>query len=226
MNKTLNPAHGFENKRWSVAEQKIEYRHRIALELIPESTTSLLDVGCGEGTFLSLVHEKFPTITISGSDLSEVALSRVREKKLNITCTLVDANNLLPYEDKSFDIVSALDVLEHTLEPERILSEMVRVSKQYVLLGVPNFSSLPARIQTLKGVVPENNKSNKGHMYWFNYFVLQNLLKKNKLKIVKVISNHQLQNKPFLGKIIEMGKKVFPNLFSLSFVILVSRKND
>jgi len=219
-----NPAHGFENLRWSTADQKIEHRHRTALELIPADVISLLDVGCGEGTFLSLVQEKFPTISLSGSDLSEVALSRIKERKLNVACTLADANGLLPYKDDSFDVVSALDVLEHTLEPEKILSEMVRVSKQYVLISVPNFSSLPARLQTLRGVVPENNKPNKGHMYWFNYLVLRSLLKKNNLEIVQVVSNHQLQNKLFFGKVIEIGKKLFPNIFALSFVVLAIKE--
>lgn len=224
MNEIINPAHDFENARWLIAEQKIEYRHRVALELIPDNSTSLLDVGCGEGTFLSLLQRENPAISLSGCDLSEVALTRVHKKNLKITCALVDANNALPFEDASFDVVSALDVLEHTLEPERILSEMVRVSKKNILISVPNFSSFPSRVQMLRGVVPENNKLNKGHMYWFNYFVLNNLLKKNNLKIVKVISNHQIQNKPFFGKIIEIGKKIFPNLFALSFVVLAEKE--
>lgn len=60
-------------------------------------------------------------------------------------------------------------------------------------------------------------------MYWFKYFFLRSLLEKNNLKIVEVISNHQLQNKPFLGKVIEMVKKMFPNVFSLSFVVLATK---
>jgi SAM-dependent methyltransferase len=44
----------------------------------------------------------------------------------------------LPYKDNSFDLVICTEVLEHLDDPQKALQEMVRVSKKYLLLSVPN----------------------------------------------------------------------------------------
>ena len=53
-----------------------------------------------------------------------------------------------------------LDVLEHHFEPSKLLAEAIRVSRKYIVLSVPNFNSLKARLQVLFGKVPLNNKPN------------------------------------------------------------------
>jgi len=54
-----------------------------------------------------------------------------------------------------------LDILEHLYYPKALLLEASRVADK-VIFSVPNFSSLPARMQTLFGLVPENNTAKKG----------------------------------------------------------------
>lgn len=45
--------------------------------------------------------------------------------------------HFLPYKDNSFDLVLAVNVLEHTYFPIVFLSEIARVSKKYVFLDFP-----------------------------------------------------------------------------------------
>lgn len=223
MQAPYNPTRDFENKRWSTSDQKVEFRHHSALSLIPAGTTSVLDVGCGEGTFLGMVFETLPRVAVTGVDVSDVGLECTKHKVPSATVVRVDTATTLPFPDNSFDVVTALDVLEHTLEPEAILREMQRVSRRYVIVGVPNFSSFPARLQTLMGRVPENNRPHKGHVYWFNRNTLHELFLNARLTIVDEQGNHQLEKTKVLGRVFKWLQSMFPSLFSLSFVVIASK---
>jgi SAM-dependent methyltransferase len=95
-----------------------------------------LDVGCGVGTVLArLVHAGFEA---HGVDVSEPSI--VRARKISPHCQLYDGKNL-PFPDAHFASVGALNVLEHVEEPERFVSELVRVAAPggRVIVSSPNF---------------------------------------------------------------------------------------
>ena len=48
--------------------------------LLPDGLTHLLDLGCGTGLELSAIFERFPSLNVSGIDISGPMLSRLREK--------------------------------------------------------------------------------------------------------------------------------------------------
>ena len=120
-------------------------------------------------SLLSLLKEK--GIIGKGLDISEEGVEKAKMKGFDVS--VFDFSNQLPFPDNSFDIVISLDVLEHLYAPENLIKEAVRVSKRHLIIGVPNFNSLPARLQVLFGAVPENNRPNKGHVYWFNYCIFE-----------------------------------------------------
>jgi methionine biosynthesis protein MetW len=208
----------FENSRWRREDQKICFRHKATLDLVNSGT--VLDLGSGDGLLLSLFREK--GIVGKGLDISEEGVSKAKTKGLDIS--VHDFSAKLPFSDGTFDTVIMLDLLEHLYDPEFLLKEARRVSKRAVIVGVPNFSSLPARIQTLLGHVPENNHPKKGHIYWFNYFVLRDMLNRTDLSIVQMKTNTFLETRKFIGSFTCIAAKVFPNLFSLSFVVLAMKQ--
>jgi len=214
----------FENRRWSNMDQSLCFRHKAALDFINPNQT-LLDLGCGDGLFLEIAKQKGAICT--GADQSEVALNKCRGR-FGDTVNLVKldvASGALPFPENSYEVVSLLDVLEHVLEPEKLLNEAKRVSSKYIIISVPNFSSLPARLQCLFGKVPENNKPKKGHVYWFNYSVLKKMLKDNNLKIVELKYNTQGGNMPGIKQLFMLLGKLWPNLFALSFVVLAEKES-
>lgn len=204
----------FENKRWGAYRQKKEFRHSAALALASDGP--LLDIGCGDGLFLSLCKEK--GIEAEGVDVSDTAVAHCAAQGLQATRADL-LSHPLPFKDGTFHTVVALDVLEHVYTPETLLAEMKRVSAKNLVIGVPNFSSLPARLQTLFGKVPENNRPHKGHVYWFNWPVLKNLTEKHELRIVARRMNAPWSTKPLVGSLLEWCAGMWPNLFALSFVI-------
>lgn len=213
----------FENERWTLDDQKISFRHREALSLISGisdgSNLTLLDIGCGDGLLLSLVKEK--GIAAKGLDLSEKGVEKALAEGLD--ATVFDATDQTPFPDNTFDIVVMLDVLEHLYTPEELLKEAMRVSKRWIIVGVPNFSSIAARLQVLRGVVPENNRPNKGHVYWFNYAVLRSLIRDAGISLRETRVNTIFQNHFLFGTVFRLLSQIAPGLFALSFIVQLEK---
>ncbi len=105
---------------------------------------SLLDVGCGEGTFLQLVKES--GWQISGTELSPYA-GKYASNALgsNIFCgEIFDAR----FSEDSFDVVTMWHVLEHVADPKRCLTEVHRIMKPdgLLVMAVPNVNDLVMQI--------------------------------------------------------------------------------
>jgi len=117
----------WEKERYLNAE--IE-RAKLVLKWIPHDVDSILDVGCGNGTFVNYASASHSVV---GVDFSWTALQQVKTPccRGNI--------EFLPFPDKSFDIVTAMEVLEHLPYNSymRSIEEIARVSKHLVLITVP-----------------------------------------------------------------------------------------
>ena len=83
----------------------------------------LLEVGCGTGYVLSRLHDAFPHLALSGSELFAEGLTYARER-LGDAATLqqLDATQL-PFREE-FDIIGAFDVLEHIEDDRRVLANV------------------------------------------------------------------------------------------------------
>ena len=110
-------------------------RFRTVAEHIPLDSRSLLDVGCGNGAFVhQLMGMPSRFDIIHATDRSLAALKRVKAEK---TAASIDH---LPFPDRSFDIATSLEVIEHlpTMIYRAGLAQICRVSRRYVLISVPN----------------------------------------------------------------------------------------
>jgi methionine biosynthesis protein MetW len=208
----------FEDNRWHTKEQGTEFRHLVASQLIENG--SVLDVGCGAGTLLDLLKQK--GIEAEGVDISEEAINICLNKGYKVTIMDMKSGKL-PFPDRSFDQVVLLDVLEHLYNPEHLLAEARRVAKSFVIVGVPNFNSLPARLQMLAGLVPENNRPGQGHIYWFNYGRLKEILAECNLKMIDVRMNTFGRSYP-LKLLMGFLNKLMPQVFALSFVVRARKR--
>jgi len=99
----------------------------------------ILDVGCGTGANLQMLGAYG---VAEGVDVSDEALEFCRARGL--AKVKHGAAESLPYEDASFDLVTALDVVEHLDDDDAGLKEMQRVLRPRgrALLFVPAFMFL------------------------------------------------------------------------------------
>ena len=88
----------------------------------------LLDIGCADGTTTLQIHKNFPRLEITGLDYYQKAIEFARRTKPKIKFVIGDVHKL-PFRNKSFDIVSAIETLEHLQNPKQALSEIYRVLK-------------------------------------------------------------------------------------------------
>lgn len=128
-------------------------RRRVALLLkllASQPGMRVLEVGCGAGNVLEQVEGARVGIDLS-TFLLEKARARLGSKA---DLHLMDAENLT-FEDASFDRVYCTEVLEHVLEPRRVIAEMRRVLKPdgVAVVSVPN-ESLINRVKGAAFKVP------------------------------------------------------------------------
>ena len=100
-----------------------------------QNAVRILDVGCGTGANLEMLSQFGEA---EGVDVSDDALEFCRRKGLKAQKGLAET---LPYADETFDLTTALDVVEHLDDDIAGLREMHRVTKKggYSLIFVPAF---------------------------------------------------------------------------------------
>jgi SAM-dependent methyltransferase len=102
---------------------------------LPASARRILEVGCGEGRQLTAIGSRFPGADLIGLDLPDVELEEAWD---GVESSMVQASALtLPFTDRSFDLVMAIEVLEHLPDPEQAMREIARVASDAVVLSVP-----------------------------------------------------------------------------------------
>ena len=92
----------------------------------------ILDVGCGSGKLASFWSQNGHDIF--GLDISDQALEFTRSQGVPVMKADV---RRLPFNDGTFDLVYSDGLLEHFPDPEFILAELFRVSRNYVFTLVP-----------------------------------------------------------------------------------------
>jgi ubiquinone/menaquinone biosynthesis C-methylase UbiE len=99
---------------------------------------SVLDVGCGEGVLTERWAASLGDRPVVGIDLDDPKLAGewATRQRPNLSFRVMPASDL-PFDDGSFDLAAAIEVLEHVPDPERTVAEMARVAKRHLLVSVP-----------------------------------------------------------------------------------------
>lgn len=113
----------------------LKYRlYRRTLEVIraiekyhPNNIVSILDIGTADGLMLSRIKEKFPGTKCVGVDYSPYLIAANEDKTIQIVQG--DAQNL-PFEKNSFDVASAMALIEHIPRPVKIVKRSSSCPRQ------------------------------------------------------------------------------------------------
>ncbi len=172
----------------AVPEMEKGSRTDVALKLL-EKGDKLLDIGCGDGIVGYFAGTDYRQIF--GVDVSDIAL-KIAEKRGVITRKMNVNNDALPYEDKFFDAITCLDVIEHVFEPVNLINEIFRVMKTegVLIISTPNIRYWHHLFDlAAKGRFPKTSGDTEhydgGHLHYFTYKDIEMILEQTGFKIVK-----------------------------------------
>lgn len=97
---------------------------------------NILDAGCGEGFIMREVLKNSSVVQIDGLDMSKNSIDFAQ--KILPNCKFIQGDiTKIPLSGNSYDLIIALEVLEHLKNPEFALRELKRTTKNYCLISVP-----------------------------------------------------------------------------------------
>ncbi len=104
--------------------------------LKPLPNSSILDIGCGTGENIEAFLEK--GLNVTGVDPSSYMLYIVAEKIGNKADLHKCRGEDLPFDDNSFDYSTMVTSLEFADNPEKMIEEVCRVTKDRIFIGILN----------------------------------------------------------------------------------------
>ncbi len=155
------------------------------LQQLASNAHKILDLGCGEGSRLKILAKNKVAL---GIDISQVAINMAKKKYPKIKFIKADLERI-PIVGENFDLVYSAYVLEHSTNPEKILSEAIRLASDdgYLVLIAPNYGAPNRCSPVFKG--SRINKLLAGFMKdWFNFEELDKL---GWMKVIPIVNKNK-----------------------------------
>jgi SAM-dependent methyltransferase len=113
----------------------------------------VLDVGCAKGFMLHDFKELIPRMTVAGLDISEYGIANAKEEVKPFL--RVGNAKELPYDDRSFDLVVAINTIHNLDMPEckQALREIQRVTRRHAFVVVDAWRNEEERERLQRWVV-------------------------------------------------------------------------
>lgn len=146
---------------------------------------SILDIGCGEGSFLKIMKEK--SYDCYGLETSSAGIKKAASKGLAVYGNIKDIK-------RKFDVITLWHVLEHIKNPVHYLNQIKkRLTKNgYLLVAVPNFDSIQSKL----GKDAWFHLAPPLHIFHYTPKTIASILKKEGFKVVR-IEHFSLEYNPF-----------------------------
>lgn len=180
-------------------------RVEVIAEAVPAGVRTFLDAGVGGGYVYRKVGGR-AGITGYGFDVSADLVRKLRDPK-----TCVGDIALIPFKDRSFDLVIAADVLEHVGDDafDACVTELARVSRRYLLVNSPYRGTVGWAVSYCNACGNEFNIY--GHTRSVDMKLIRKAFPPDRFKIVsmKLFGKKRLPRSSFLVRIARRWGKVY-----------------
>jgi 2-polyprenyl-3-methyl-5-hydroxy-6-metoxy-1,4-benzoquinol methylase len=107
------------------------------VDYVPDSATHILEIGCGEGAFAASLHDG--TREIWGVEANRNAAQKAARRMYKVFEGLIE-ERMIDLPDDYFDLVVFNDVLEHLVDPQKVLNNVKEKLKAdgAVIASIPN----------------------------------------------------------------------------------------
>ncbi len=174
-----------DNKIYQLKALKLAQKH-----LSNKKRPKILDLACADGSFIDLAAQKFSAESF-GLDITPQNIKKA-QKKLN-HAKVHDLNLPFPYQPNTFDLIFALEIIEHLFDTDQFLKNIHRILKPQgiLILSTPNLASIKNRLRLLTNHYPqylEYSTQGAGHIHLYTSTILTNQLRRHHLKIRQLTS--------------------------------------
>ena len=129
--------------------------NRSLLDLIDGTPRRVLELGCATGSCGQVLKERFPGLSVVGVDANRAAATAAQARLDKVICGRIEdidfaAEGIAPRE---FDMVIAADILEHLVNPWRLLERLHQwlAPGAQLLASIPNVRNLRLLSEALQG---------------------------------------------------------------------------
>jgi SAM-dependent methyltransferase len=139
----------------------------------------LLDVGCGDGSFLQAMKER--GLEVYGIEPDKIKYELCKKKSLNVFCGFLEESY---FENCFFDVITLNHVFEHISNPRETLKKLRELLKNQgiIIIQVPRADSFLAKVfhkDCQLFAVPY-------HLFTYTFKALSNLLNEEGFKIIRL----------------------------------------
>lgn len=199
-------------------------RHRaeIISEYIDKDST-ILDIGCGDGTVLDYLSNNSSPKDLVGVDISKKAVEYTQKRGYNAYQMDVLSDNFKKFlEGQSFDYIIITEVLEHIQNPEDVIQACKGHFNKYLFVSIPNTGFFIHRLRLLFGRAPlvviqvhvkEHIRfwTHTDFLYWCDHLGLS-------------VCNYRV-SAPIYPLGINLGK-IWPSLFGAQIIYVLEKSDD
>ena len=151
-----------------------------------EKSDTVLDLGCGYGQNSLKTAKKAKKVLGLDSDrnlLEQAKISADQNKISNVSFNYVNLESRIPIENKLFNKIIILDVLEHIKNRDQLAREIKRILKNdgLAIISVPNAQTSWKKFQRSAGVC---SFSDPDHKIEFSERSIKKFLNNHKLKVI------------------------------------------
>lgn len=223
-------------------------REKKSLEFIKhhKSAKQILDVGCGDGLFMDRMRDALKDrkkVSIWGVDYSKYKLKKAEKKGHSVKWC--DLEKGLPFEDKTFDVVYAAELIEHLYNPDFFLEECYRVLRKdgVVIISTPNLHAWYNRMLFIFGIQPlfyevstkspmigsgilkrvKKGEAPVGHVHVFNRAGLVDMLRQEGFEITQFLGA-RFQALPRVMQYVDKAFNIRPSM--ASNLIAIAQKTN
>ncbi len=155
----------------------------VAKLITPNS--KILDIGCNNGNLKNFLEN----CEYFGVDLDKKLIKNLIKQKIKAKAIDLNKQNL-PFQNEKFDYMAMLDVLEHIIDPEKLLKDSkTRLNeKGRLIVTLPNDYHILNKIRFIfNKPLTEDPFAPYGHLHYFSIKDGERFLIKNGFKIIKKI---------------------------------------
>lgn len=155
------------------------------VDLVDIVPNNILDVGCASGWFLSEIFLVYPKANCVGVDVYKKAIDYGKKRYKELKLVQADAHNL-PFKNDSFDLVICTEVLEHVVDPEKVLGEIKRVlSNDGIAIVEMDSGNFLFKVVWYLWTNVRNGVWHHSHIYPFDAKKLEGMIKKSGFTIAQ-----------------------------------------